>query len=192
MTFWWLFNLHSTFTCCIQYFCLLPQAPFNWPRSKVMPGSQLVPPELVPVESYPESDMALLIHACAWIYANSINIDSVTHSPIRMSVVEHLVNILSQQLLPTLRIWKNMKQHIQRAIDLACLDPMRDINILHLSSCQYLSYNDIIVPRTNVKWRSTLWKHQLLRRGWQKEQGKLKGNRYFLKINYSTIRNTSQ
>ena len=51
--------------------------------------------ELVPVESYPESDMALLIHACAWIYANSINIDSVTHSPIRMSVVEHLVNILS-------------------------------------------------------------------------------------------------
>ena len=60
-----------------------------------MPGSQLVPPELVPVESYPESDMALLIHACAWIYANSINIDSVTHSPIRMSVVEHLVNMLS-------------------------------------------------------------------------------------------------
>ena len=153
-----------------------------------MPGSELVPPQ-PSVEPYPESDTALLIHACAWIYANSINIDSVTHSPIRMSVVEHLVNILPQQLLPTLRIWKNMKQHIQRAIYLACLDPMRDINILHLSSCQYLSYNDIIVPRTNVKWRSTLWKHQLLRRGWQKEQGKLKGHRYFWKSTIQLLEN---
>ena len=68
-----------------------------------MPGSELVPPQ-PSVEPYPRSDMALLIHACAWIYANSINVDSVTHSPIRMSVVEHLVNILSQPLLPTLRI----------------------------------------------------------------------------------------
>ena len=81
----------------------LPQpAPFasfnsaNYQRMLDLPDADpQVQSELVPVESYPESDMALLTHACAWIYANSINIDSVTHSPIRMSVVEHLVNILS-------------------------------------------------------------------------------------------------
>ena len=99
MTFWWPLNLQSKFTCCIHYFCLLPQAPFNSANYQGMLDLPDTDPqaqsELVPVESYPESDMALLIHACAWIYANSINIDSVTHSPIRMSVVEHLVNILS-------------------------------------------------------------------------------------------------
>ena len=96
-------------------------------------------------------------------------------SPIRTSAVEHFMNSLFKQLLPTLRIWKDIKEHIQGGY-LACLDQTRDINILHLSSCQYLSYNDIIVPMTfNVKWRSTLWKQQLLRRRWQKEQGKFKG-----------------
>ena len=63
-----------------------------------------------------------------------------------MLVAEHVMNILPQQLLPTLP--KEHERTHPRGY-LACLDPMREINILHLSSCQYLSYIDIIVPMSS-------------------------------------------